>query len=296
MTTDTLDTTERNTRLTCPVCHTAISRAVKGLYKSCFACRKRCNGCGKEISEHQARLYKVCDSPNCRAFYIREVHGAAQDRIELHRHEKQVFRRKVEAFRDDVAESESISEPASYSMLIVPANNRSVTRLPEERKQEFREHLRQLIEAAVEAGTQGSSASLEVALKRYVALPILGVACSTCRGRCCFLGEESKAFITTATLRRFMDANPEMNPDDVLEAYCGFFEEETYENSCIYHHASGCALPRAMRSNTCNDYECDGQRDYLRETIDGCCERSFVAAATPEGVVRYRFVDSADLT
>ena len=67
--------------------------------------------------------------------------------------------------------------------------------------------------------------------------------------------------------------------------------------SCVYHGADGCALPRALRSDTCNRYFCEGLqrvRDAGREVP----VRLFLAQITEgrQGDVRSgAFVDARDV-
>jgi hypothetical protein len=46
--------------------------------------------------------------------------------------------------------------------------------------------------------------------------------------------------------------------DALIDAYLSHVPTRSYAASCIYHGASGCALPRALRSETCTSFLCDG--------------------------------------
>jgi hypothetical protein len=41
--------------------------------------------------------------------------------------------------------------------------------------------------------------------------------------------------------------------------------ERTYENSCVYHQQQGCGLPRELRSDICNSFECEELAELHRE-------------------------------
>jgi hypothetical protein len=45
--------------------------------------------------------------------------------------------------------------------------------------------------------------------------------------------------------------------------YGAAIPDDTVEQSCIFHGARGCALPRELRSHTCNDYFCRPVRDWI---------------------------------
>lgn len=79
--------------------------------------------------------------------------------------------------------------------------------------------------------------------------------CRTCRGSCCKSGE-THAYLTRAVLARVKTEQRIATNASLLQAYLARVPEVAYQNSCIYHGAEGCALPRAMRSQTCNRFLC----------------------------------------
>ncbi len=79
--------------------------------------------------------------------------------------------------------------------------------------------------------------------------------CSTCRGTCCKAGE-NHAFVTRAVLTRVKAERRFPTDAPLLQAYLDRVPEEARQGSCIYHGARGCALPRTMRSETCNRFLC----------------------------------------
>lgn len=79
--------------------------------------------------------------------------------------------------------------------------------------------------------------------------------CSTCRGACCKSGE-NHAYLTRAVLSRVKAEQRMANEASLLEAYLARVPKAARQGSCIYHGAQGCALPRSMRSETCNRYLC----------------------------------------
>lgn len=79
--------------------------------------------------------------------------------------------------------------------------------------------------------------------------------CTTCRGACCKAGE-THAFLTRAVLSRVKAEHRVATDASLLESYLDRVPKLAREGSCIYHGAQGCALPRSMRSATCNRYLC----------------------------------------
>lgn len=91
--------------------------------------------------------------------------------------------------------------------------------------------------------------------------------CSMCKGGCCDEGKE-KAYLSVFSMRQFMDYNPELSAEDVLDIYLSNISSETVENSCINKTANGCALPRYLRSDICNGYYCDSLKHYQNKMAD----------------------------
>lgn len=79
--------------------------------------------------------------------------------------------------------------------------------------------------------------------------------CTTCRGTCCKAGE-NHAFLTRTVLSRVKKEQRIATDASLLAAYLDRVPKAAREGSCIYHGAQGCALPRAMRSETCNRFLC----------------------------------------
>ncbi len=91
--------------------------------------------------------------------------------------------------------------------------------------------------------------------------------CGTCRGTCCKAGE-NHAFLTRSVLSRVKREQRIATDASLLASYLDRVPQDARQGSCIYHGAQGCALPRAMRSETCNRFICyplkQLGRDYSR--------------------------------
>lgn len=79
--------------------------------------------------------------------------------------------------------------------------------------------------------------------------------CRTCRGACCKSGE-THAYLTRAVLSRVKAEQRIANEASLLESYLDRVPTTARQGSCIYHGSQGCALPRSMRSETCNRFLC----------------------------------------
>lgn len=90
-------------------------------------------------------------------------------------------------------------------------------------------------------------------------------ACTACRGSCCRSGGDH-AFLTEDTLVRRLRADPRCTKEDVVAFYLSRLPAETVLDSCVYHGAAGCGLPREWRSTTCNQHFC-GKLQQLRALL-----------------------------
>jgi hypothetical protein len=118
----------------------------------------------------------------------------------------------------------------------------------------------------------------------------LGAACATCRGFCCRNGGE-RAYLSAERMQRYMTEHPTLAPDAVVDAYLQHVPERTTAGSCVYHGPQGCALPREMRSDTCNRFYCGALYDLRRVLPADGSRRVFVVAAAGRWIEGAAFVD-----
>ena len=88
--------------------------------------------------------------------------------------------------------------------------------------------------------------------------------CTTCRGTCCKSGEDH-AYLTRAVLARVKREQRMASQASLLEAYLARVPKLARQGSCIFHGDQGCALPRPMRSETCNQFICYPLRQLGRD-------------------------------
>ena len=95
--------------------------------------------------------------------------------------------------------------------------------------------------------------------------------CGMCKGSCCAAGG-NVAYLTVETIRQFKQQNPDLSAEEILQAYMSRVPVESVTSACINQTSTGCALPREMRSDTCNEYFCDTlkgwrEREQERESV-----------------------------
>jgi hypothetical protein len=138
--------------------------------------------------------------------------------------------------------------------LVLPTGPRRSRPVSLERHERYRSYLQRIIEearslapapvqdlpAADATGGSGMAAHL----------------CGFCGGGCCTKGGE-EAYLRADTMRHFVDRHPGISDEEVLAAYLGRIPPATRAKSCINHTATGCSLPRDMRSGICNRFSCE---------------------------------------
>jgi hypothetical protein len=247
---------------------------------------QRCISCGRPLAATELAT-RVCAAAACR-------HHVVADR--LLRRRQEVEQQGVE-LRQAGAEVAGVESPDSYRLVFVPSFDGKTGWLPRARLRAFRARLQELIRSsaeepapsAVEAtpDTPPPSEMPDVAAA-------LGAACTACKGFCCQKGGDH-AYLTVDTVRRFWRAHPNYGPDDVLAAYLARVKTPTYRDSCIFHGATGCGLPREMRSDTCNRYFCEVLDQFRRAYTPGASERVFFAASGGRAGHAGAFVDDGDV-
>ena len=85
-----------------------------------------------------------------------------------------------------------------------------------------------------------------------------------------------------------MDKHPEISTEDLLNAYLSWISAATVEDSCINQTASGCALPRELRSDICNGFYCDPVKLYQKK-LSGKNELGVVLAIQRSSTYWNRF-------
>ncbi|MBI5070333.1 MAG: hypothetical protein HZB56_19015 [Deltaproteobacteria bacterium] len=162
-------------------------------------------------------------------------------------------------------------DPAAYPPLVTPACDRPTRPLPAARRRLYEGHLRSLLRALA-AGERppGPEVPPEVTVPPEVD-QVLQAGCRACRGRCCETGG-AHAYQTVDSLRRVRQARPDLSDDGVVSLYLAHLPARAVRDSCVFHGARGCTLPRDLRGDMCNAFFCEPLltwRDGARAAGDG---------------------------
>ena len=263
-------------------------------------CRKICAICHRPLSVHQEVRGEVCDNKPCQLEYLsRELSSHSSEEkernlrevMEYEEHCLAELKESAQALRDEQAAAAGVGDPESYPVVIVPSNTREITELPERRRQAFRDHLQHLVNNAVERHDASPTVVSDDKTENIEPAAEDGArhACAVCKGDCCSNGGDH-AFLSIHLMRNFMERQPTLCAQGVIEAYLSRLSEQTYAGSCVYHARDGCALPRDMRSNTCNEYACTGLNQYQKLFFGSRPNRAFVATCDETQINETDFV------
>lgn len=252
-----------------------------------------CEVCGGEVGRADALLSRrkghvVCRSGECQGLLaqkatmdptVYKAHFALQSRLIRQRTEREVRRKEHEAVVD-AAEAEDNRRildavrrergvDGEPRLMVIPTGLGNLVPMSPERRAHYKANLQAAIEEALgfedlEAMPRDMRfAARERALRSDALLaahPALeartDALCARCKGGCCSTGQD-KAFISGFTVRRVLDENPSTTPEELLDFYLSHVPDESVEGACINQTATGCALPRAWRSDICNGFFCD---------------------------------------
>lgn len=225
--------------------------------------KKKCRVCAGPITVHQEVRDGTCDAEPCRRRALHDELAAIRA-----------------AIRNTVLERHGIVAPEARRrtyVAILPAYSAAVFNLPEKRRRRLRDRLLELISHAVSRSPAKVVPPAPSPVLNAEQQRMLGQACALCQGRCCQNGAEH-AWLQVSTIRRVLAERPELRPRHVLDEYLSYLPRKSYAGSCVYHTAAGCALPRSLRSDTCNTYLCDGADQMLLD-LQGARPELLAAAA-----------------
>ncbi len=234
-----------------------------------------CAVCGAALQARSRESYPVCRQVACRMVIARRpAMGEILFKSFLERHVRQLVeqaafnRRSQERARHEARENDASWEALRSGAVqataaggikeaVLASGPHREIKLSRLRRKRYRERLRATIAAAFAAGPLPPSQDEGEAAPNRSRLP--GHLCAACGGGCCTSGGDH-AYLTVATIRRYMGRHPEARAHEVLATYQQRLAARTQAGSCIHHGAKGCTLPRDMRSDICNNYACDPLR------------------------------------
>lgn len=289
----------------CVICGTPLSKAQGNVEGTCNSvdCRiqaqgrltsnsARCSICGIGVP-FAMQVTGVCDEPVCRQQAT--GHRAAEQAKRLLEKRERLEALAVATYRcSPPTETSTGLESDEPIPIVVPANLRPLTTPPLERVASLRQNLRRLAEAVVtEANDQAattqhllaatanreSQEALEAEQADTTYDILVGRACGTCLGFCCFAGGEH-AFLKHSDLRRAMYDNQLTEVNSLVELFLSYIPEQSVENSCLYHGKAGCGMPRRMRSDMCNTTLCPSLVNLYQKSVGQSFSQPYLFAST----------------
>jgi len=218
----------------------------------------------------QKRIIEQCQNEAAKQEHIRRIETAES------RHNDAI----LQAVKKQIPSGSVSAATSKLEVVALPSGLSDVTPLSAERIANYRDHLQSTIEQAWEAGSIDNIPSDQHldAHQRLLQLDQLLAdhprisqqldrLCSICRGGCCASGSDH-AYISSASVRRLLDADGALNPDTMLDRFLQYVPTASSAGSCINQTARGCALPRELRSDVCNVYLCDELKQYKQTLQD----------------------------
>lgn len=218
----------------------------------------------------------------------------ARDELRTRKREERLVTLQLE-----IAVTENISCAGEFKAIAVPCFDAVLAPVTNERADRLREHLERLA-AEVESVSTNSDRSIEepngtssdTQPHSTEFLPVLMERiCATCQGHCC-KGGDNHGHLASEHLRDYWEQHPNATREEIVSSYQGYVPEEACADSCIFHGAEGCQLPREMRSRVCVEFQCGPltrATDLVRRTgVTGV----FIASMDEDELKRYQFVTS----
>ena len=217
--------------------------------------------------------------------YFERLRQQSRDSRESLKRKREQLNQQASDLRGNAAKAACIENPEDFAPAAIPVNKRRIRHLPEKRRRAFCDWLKQLIEQAMAERCSSTRLTDDITIKKKYDAQMQGMevssilsnACAICRGSCCSNGGEH-AYLKVDALLRYMHQHPELQQHQVLEEYMSYLPKKTYEDSCLYHAEFGCALPRYMRSESCESFACDGLVEIEEHANTPKSTRFFIAS------------------
>jgi hypothetical protein len=80
-------------------------------------------------------------------------------------------------------------------------------------------------------------------------------ACKACRGHCCSKGGND-AYLDENAIAQAWAQHPRLSKRGLMRLYLDAIPKTAFADSCIFHAANGCNLPRSLRAPVSEAYLC----------------------------------------
>ncbi len=227
-----------------------------------------CRYCESRLDVHR-QLCGYCGSAACQL----------QAAIEADTAKKAEKKARLQASVAELLESLAGGEETrSVATVITPSNDQRLTALSKDRVTAFSQHLSAVFSAVLDDNdTASEPVDTAPVTTGQRADPLFNKACAHCRGHCCQHGNAAQAFLSKETIRDRLAQLGVDHHGELLDRYLGLIPDYSFENSCIYHAADGCALSRELRSDVCNGFYCGHLRDIDHERVSSSAKLLLVA-------------------
>jgi len=224
---------------------------------------------------------------------------SAQKATRLVRAQELAARKKIKAAieaEDETAWWEKIQhhpcvqETPDIIRLVIPKGPSEIIATSDERRETHRDYLIKILQETETALTSASDGE-ETKQSNEEASNSLAIGlCTACAGGCCTKGGDA-AYLTADTMHRVRARFPDLSSAELLQRYVAFIPSDNMVDSCIYHTERGCALPRDLRSDTCNDYACEALRALPPLTNENAEQHSVLVFQRRQDKWRQQVID-----
>lgn len=240
-----------------------------------------CTCCGIPINVHQKINPGHCGSMECNFKHaqVASRRHARRRKDERDRWVDAALLREAEAIQR--ASDLLHAEPDAVLIATLPFQDEPVVPLPQDAREAFAAHIREVVTAAFEDVNQASVDEAVEPPSLKTPTPVEAAGCTACQGTCCALGRQFRAFLGKSAIENLIRTKSDLSMPEVIDRYVAAIPDESVEDACVYQSAEGCVLPRDWRSDTCNTYRC-GPLVALAERALEDGDRPFVIVGVGE--------------
>lgn len=244
--------------------------------------RHECEFCGRKLTATQGVSRGICDSIEC---HHRMIEKVGTELLARKRKENAAYRDRMFAENAEpvAAAKAAIGADGPVATAVVPYQEKRPVPLPADRRDAFARHMRAIAEMAFAEPAPEADLSYREDLEAPEA-GYLAAACASCRGGCCEIGGDT-ACLSYVDVMRYRQRAPQATIEAVIEDYVSRVPAAAVEGSCVYHTQRGCALPRDLRNDQCNEFHCRALKT-LKEVWEEAGSGHAVVIAADQGEMR----------
>ncbi len=258
----------------------------------------RCKVCGCSLESRIDQLIGVCQRNTCRGPYLAKKRREDSERKQADRREALSKANRLVSQVIEGTDWEPSEAGVSTHLSLVPCCESKVCPPSGDRIQEFVNHLDSIlsqVEEFIRDETKLRSVLTEFGHREgspveSAMMPVIN-GCSTCRGYCCRHGGTT-AFLTIDFFAWQMLCDPTLTLESLRSAYLSKLPGLATEDSCVFHGAQGCVLPRIGRNSICNEFHCSELLNSLDAFYENGDRRWIAVSSGDSHLTRIGIVDS----